>query len=399
MKKAVLICLLTALAVMAPPTWCRPAWPDFRIALVTGPKSHSVDEALGRERLIKEYGPAAQGGEIISESFPDDFVAEAAQSVKRISNLGDDPRLKVVLVNQGLPGTMAGFRALSEKRPDVLLLVAEGHEDPGVITQTAHLAVSTDNISRGYTIPLGAKKLGAKNLVHISFPRHMNYETLLRRRNIMIEACRELGLNFYSENVIDPMEAGDIAEARKFIAESVPVWLKKYGPETAFFTTADALAGPLIGGVLKHGGFFVEADLPSPLMGYPEALGLKFSLEELDDWPAVADKVEQALSRAGGSGRFGSCVYSYGYSSSTGLGEFGRRLVLGQARIDRKSDLLAAYEKFTPGARWKISFYSDAQTGVTNHKSALVYQDTYVFGRGYLNLTEVEIPAKYYAIK
>ena len=49
----------------------------------------------------------------------------------------------------------------------------------------ADLAVNADNIARGYLIPLAAKKIGAKAFVNISFPRHMSYETLGRRRAIM----------------------------------------------------------------------------------------------------------------------------------------------------------------------------------------------------------------------
>ena len=72
-----------------------------------------------------------------------------------------------------------------EKWPDIILLAGTAQEDPAVITAAADLALIADDISRGYTIPLGAQKMGAKTFVHVSFPRHMSYETLGRRRAIM----------------------------------------------------------------------------------------------------------------------------------------------------------------------------------------------------------------------
>jgi hypothetical protein len=45
-----------------------------------------------------------------------------------------------------------------------------------------------------------------------------------------------------------------------------------------------------------------------------------------------------------------------------------------------------------------MAYYTDAGTGVANRQFALVYQDTYVFGLGYLDLTEIQVPDKYYTI-
>ena len=44
------------------------------------------------------------------------------------------------------------------------------------------------------------------------------------------------------------------------------------------------------------------------------------------------------------------------------------------------------------------SYYTDAGTGVSNRKMVLVRQDTYVFGKGYLGVADVEVPEKYFQI-
>jgi hypothetical protein len=61
--------------------------------------------------------------------------------------------------------------------------------------------------------------------------------------------------------------------------------------------------------------------------------------------------------------------------------------------------LVASYNKYTPGAKWQASYYTDAGTGVRNRQLLLMRQDTYIFGKGYMNLSEVEIPEKYFKIK
>ena len=72
---------------------------------------------------------------------------------------------------------------------------------------------------------------------------------------------------------------------------------------------------PLLKQLLEYGGYFIEADLPSPLMGYPGALGLDLT-EEAGDFDKILKKVESAIVEKGGAGRFGTWAYSYGYTVS-----------------------------------------------------------------------------------
>ncbi|MDR1048625.1 MAG: DUF3798 domain-containing protein [Synergistaceae bacterium] len=401
-RKYRVLAVLLAGALAAGAAWAAdsagtPKETDFHIGIMTSTVSQAEDNLRGAERLIEEYGSTADGGMITHLTYPDQFMSEMETTISQIAGLADDPKMKVIVVNEAVPGTTEGFRRVRERRPDILLLAGEAHEDPGVITSVADLAVNTDNISRGYTIPLGAQKLGAKTFVHISFPRHMSYETLGRRRAIMEAACKDLGIQFVFETAPDPTTDVGVAGAQQFILENVPAWLEKYGTDAAFFCTNNAHTEPLLNRIAALGGCFVEADLPSPLMGYPGALGVDFANEK-GDWPAILKKLEQAVIEAGGGERMGTRAYSYGYTQSAALGEFGKRIVEGKAKLDSIQDLLECYNKYTPGAKWNASYYTDAGTGVRNRKFGLVYQDTYIFGKGYLGLTSVEVPDKYYSI-
>ncbi len=389
------LALAIALVVFSAPALAAEA--PFHIGIMTGTVSQSEDDLRGAERMIEEYGNTASGGMITHITYPDNFMSEMETTISQLAGLADDPKMKVIVVNQAIPGTTEGFRRVREKRPDILLFAGEAHEDPGVITSAADLAVNCDNIARGYLIPLCAQKLGVKTFVHISFPRHMSYETLGRRRAIMEAACKDLGIKFVFETAPDPTSDVGVAGAQQFILEKVPAWLEQYGKDTAFFCTNDAHTEPLLKRIAELGGYFIEADLPSPLMGYPGALGIDLSKEK-GDWPAILKKVEEAVARSGGAGRMGTWAYSYGYTQSAGLAEFGRRIVEGRAKLDSLKDLVDCYNKFTPGAKWNAGYYTDAGTGVRNKKFGLVYQDTYIFGKGYMGMTDVEVPEKYFKI-
>ena len=51
----------------------------------------------------------------------------------------------------------------------------------------------------------------------------------------------------------------------------------------------------------------------------------------------------------------------------------------------------------SPGAGWNGSQYVDVD-GIERENFFLVYQDTYVFGKGYLHMTDLEVPEKYFEI-
>jgi len=374
------------------------AEPKFHIGIATLTVSQAEDTLRGAERMLKEYGDVAKGGMIKHITYPDNFMSEMETTISQIAGLADDPQMKAIVVNQAVPGTAEAFRRIKEKRPDMILMAGEPHEDPNVIGKIATIAVNADNIARGYLIIAAAKKLGAKTFVHISFPRHMSYELLSRRRNIMEAACKDLGLKFAFETAPDPTSDVGMAGAQQFILEKVPAWVQKYGTDTAFFCTNDAQTEPLLKQVAKYGAIFIEADLPSPLMGYPGAFGIDLKNEQ-GNWPAIMKKVESVIDATKGKGRMGTWSYSYGYTTTAGLGEYAKRMVEGKAKPNDIKALLKCYEKFTPGAKWNANNYVDKGTGVKMKNYFLVYQDTYIFGRGYLKMTSVKVPEKYFKIK
>jgi hypothetical protein len=110
-------------------------------------------------------------------------------------------------------------------------------------------------------------------------------------------------------------------------------------------------------------------------------------------------KIEKTLVAKGDSGRLGTWAWSTGYTMVAGLGELGKRVVEGTAKLSSTKDIYAALGKYTPGARWNGAYYTDMSTGVRSKNELLVYMDTYIFGKGFIGTTAQKVPDKYFTIK
>ena len=329
---------------------------DFHVGIITGSVSQSEDDRRGAEAFQAMYGE----DRVKLAIYPDNFTEELETTIQTIVNMSDDPQMKAIIVNQAVPGTTEAFRQIKERRPDILCIAGESHEDLPEIGSAADLVCNNDFVARGYLIIRTAHELGCDTFVHISFPRHMSYETMSRRVAIMKAACEEFGM----------------------------------------FCTNDAHTEPLLKQLLEYGGFFIEADLPSPTMGYPGALGIDLTAEA-GDYAKILAKVEEAVCEKGGAGKFGTWAYSYGYTVSAGLAQHAVNVINGESDLLDMDDIAKAYEVFSPGAAWNGSSYTNAETGVKSDNTFLVYQDTYIMGNPghYMGSTEIEVPEEYFTIK
>jgi len=367
----------------------------FHIGIMTGTVSQAEDSLRGAEQLIEEYGQVSDGGMFSHLAYPDNFMAEIETTISQIVSWVDDPLMKAIVVGESVPGTVEAFRRVRELRPDILLFAGHPHEDPVMVSEVADFSMYVDMLSRGYLSTLEAKILGADTYVFITFPRHLSYELISRTRDITKVACEDLGLKFITVGAPDPTSDVGVAGAQQFILEKVPAWIEKYGKNTAFFTTNTSLNEPLIRRVAEFGAIYIEPGVASPIVGFPGALGVKFEEADKGDWPKILKKVEDAVIEAGGAERIATWAYSYSYCTTAGLGEHAKRVIEGKSELLDKSDIMDALGKYSPGAEWNCSSYVDAND-VKRKNFLLVYQDTYVFGKGYLKLTSEIVPEKYY---
>ena len=367
----------------------------YKIGIVTGSVSQSEDDRRGAEAFQKEYGEDM----VQLAIYPDNFTEETETTIQSIVNLSADPLMKAIIVNQAVPGTTEAFRKIKETRPDIICIAGEAHEDLPEIGSAADLVTNNDFVSRGYLIIRTAHELGCDTFVHISFPRHMSYETMSRRVAIMKAACEEFGMKFVLETAPDPTSDVGVSGAQAYILEQVPAWVEKYGQKAAYFCTNDAHTEPLLKRLLECGGYFIEADLPSPLMGYPGALGLDLT-EEAGDFEKILTKVESAIVEKGGADHFGTWAYSYGYTLSAGLALHAKNVLDGKSELKDMDDVAAALQVYSPKAAWNGASYTNATTGAKSENVFLIYQDTYIMGDPghFMGNADVEIPEKYFTV-
>lgn len=367
----------------------------YKIGIVTGSVSQSEDDRRGAEAFQKEYGVDM----VQLAIYPDNFTEETETTIQSIVNLSADPLMKAIIVNQSVPGTTEAFRKIKETRPDIICIAGEAHEDLPEIGSAADLVTNNDFVSRGYLIIRTAHELGCDTFVHISFPRHMSYETMSRRVAIMKAACEEFGMKFVLETAPDPTSDVGVSGAQAYILEQVPAWVEKYGQKAAYFCTNDAHTEPLLKRLLECGGYFIEADLPSPLMGYPGALGIDLT-EEAGDFEKILTKVESAIVEKGGADHFGTWAYSYGYTLSAGLALHAKNVLDGKSELKDMDDVAAALQVYSPKAAWNGASYTNATTGAKSENVFLIYQDTYIMGDPghFMGNADVEIPEKYFTV-
>ena len=108
---------------------------DYHIGIVTGSVSQSEDDRRGAEAFQAKYGE----DKVTLAIYPDNFTEELETTIQTIVNMSDDPLMKAVIVNQSIPGTTEAFRQIKERRPDILCIAGEAHEDLPEIGSAADL--------------------------------------------------------------------------------------------------------------------------------------------------------------------------------------------------------------------------------------------------------------------
>ncbi len=273
---------------------------NFKIGVMTGTVSQGEDEFRAGQMIVAKYG----ADHVKHVTYPDNFMQEQETVIAQLVGLAADPEVKVIVVGQAIPGSIAALRKIREKRPDIKIAFVEPHEDPAMVNSAVDLAVQPDQLARGRTIIEVAKKMGVTDFVHYSFPRHMSQELLARRRDIMKQAAAENGIKFHFVTAPDPMGEGGLNATQQFVMEDVPRELKQYGQKTAFFSTNCGMMDPMIKSVLTHGGYIPEQCCPSPTHGYPTALGIPIPPDKAGDMEYISAQNRKVIAEHGMTGHF-----------------------------------------------------------------------------------------------
>ena len=318
---------------------------------------------------------AKYGDKIVTATYPDNFMKEQETTISQVMTLAADPDVKAIVVLQAVPGVSAAIDKVREKRPDMLFIAGVPGEDPSMIAGKADIVLQTDDLGMGVSIAEQAKKMGATTLVHYSFPRHMSYEMLAKRRDLLKKTSEEIGLVFVDATAPDPTGDAGVPGAQQFILEDVPRKVAEYGKDTAFFSTNCSMQEPLIKSTLAEGAMIPQQCCPSPYHGYPGALGIEIPEDKKGDVNYVVDEIKSVIAEKGGTGRFATWPVPVNMLFVEAGVEYA--LAFAKGDVDRNdSEALTKIMKDLVGGDVKISNYKEADK---------VYDNYYLLLSDYLN--------------
>ena len=251
--------------------------PVYKIAILTGTTSQGEEDYRAAEKLLAQYP-----GVVVTDTYPDNFSSEVETTMGKLLQFAEDPAVKAIIMCQAVQGATAAFTKIRETRPDILLLAGVPAEDPSDIAGAADVVMGVDEINGGYQIVETAKEWGADVLIHYSFARHMGYETIVARYNIMKEEAELAGIELVMRDAPDPTGDAGMTGAQTFILSDVPKVMEEYaGKKVAFFTTNCGMQEALQAAVLKDANAYYPLPCcPSPFHGFPSSLGLCVSADD-----------------------------------------------------------------------------------------------------------------------
>jgi len=338
--------MLPAVAEVAP----------YKIAILTGTTSQGEEEYRAAEKLLAEYPDI-----VVTDTYPDNFSSEVETTIGKLLQFAEDPEVKAIIMVQAVQGATAAFTKIRETRPDILLLAGVAAEDPADIAGAADLVMGVDEINGGYQIVETAKEWGADVLIHYSFARHMGYETIVARYNIMKEEAELAGIELVPRDAPDPTGDAGMTGAQTFILSDVPKVMEEFaGKKVAFFTTNCGMQEALQAAVLKEANAYYPLPCcPSPFHGFPASLGLGVSAEDYGNIDSYLQKMAAKLDEFGAVDRVSTWAVPVNMSMILGGFEYAKDYIENGGEKTDKAKLVTALSN-AAGAEAAVSTYVDA---------------------------------------
>jgi len=271
----------------------------YKIGIMTGTVAQNEEEFRKAESIQKLYG----ADRILVATYPERFMQEQETTISNMMAMASDPALKAIVFVQAVPGAAAAIDRVRQVRPDILFVLGVPGEDPDMIASKGDVILQTDDLARGAQIAQQAKKMGATTLVHYSFPRHMSYEMLSKRRTLMKEAAEKIGLRFVEQDAPDPTGDAGVPGTQQFIMEDVPRKVAQFGTNVAFFGTNCSMQEPMIRQTVAAKAIYPVQCCPSPFHALPNALGIAVPSEKKADVAWILQEEKSKITASGMKGR------------------------------------------------------------------------------------------------
>ncbi|NLX90707.1 MAG: DUF3798 domain-containing protein [Firmicutes bacterium] len=272
----------------------------YKIGVVTPTLSTSEDEFRAADMMAKKYP------DIVKHiTLPENFSTEIETGLSQIISLADDPQMKAIIVISGQAGLLPALQKVEEIRSDIITITAPIWDDPVLMSKYVDVNLDTDWVKRGETIAKKAHEMGAKILIHYSFPTHLAKEVIAQRKDMMQKTCEELGMEWVEVVTPDPQTGSGTGPMLQFLREDIPRQIEKYGPDTNIFGTNCPMYDVIIDEALKLKFMVAEQCCPTPTQAYPTVMGLEISEEDAWDFDKINDMIREKAAAAGMTGRLG----------------------------------------------------------------------------------------------
>jgi hypothetical protein len=271
---------------------------SFKIGIVTPTLSTSEDEYRGAENMVAKYP-----GIVKHITLPENFSTEIETGLSQITSLADDPDMKAIIVVSGQSGLLPAFQKIEEKRPDIITMTAPIWDDPELMSKYIDVCIDTDWVRRGETIAKKANDMGAKTIIHYSFPTHMAKEVIVARKDMMKATAESLGMTFVEVSTPDPQTGNGPAAMQQFLREDIPRQIEKYGVDTNIFGTNCPMYDVILDEALKSKFIVAEQCCPTPTQAYPTVMNLAIDEEDAGDFDKINQMISEKAAEADMTGR------------------------------------------------------------------------------------------------
>lgn len=271
---------------------------DYKIGVVTPTLSVSEDEFRAAENMVKKYPNIVK-----HITLPENFSTEIETGLSQIESLADDPKMKAITISSGQSGLLPAFQKIKEKRPDIITITAPIWDDPDMMSQYIDVCLDTDWVRRGESIARKAHDMGAKTLIHYSFPTHMAKEVIVNRHDKMKETAEALGMTFVDVTTPDPQTGNGPSAMQQFLREDIPRQIEKYGKDTNIFGTNCPMYDVILDEALKLKYLMAEQCCPTPTQAFPTVMNLEIAAEDAGNYAKINEMISAKAKEADMTGR------------------------------------------------------------------------------------------------
>lgn len=274
--------------------------PGYKIGVVTPTLSTSEDEFRAADMMAKKYP------DIVKHiTLPENFSTEIETGLSQITSLADDPQMKAIIVISGQAGLLPALQKVEEIRPDIITITAPIWDDPVLMSKYVDINLDTDWVKRGEAIARKAESMGAKTIIHYSFPTHLAKEVIAQRKDMMQKTSEQLGLEWVEVVTPDPQTGSGAGPMLQFLREDIPRQVSKYGTETNIFGTNCPMYDVIIDEALRLKFMVAEQCCPTPTQAYPTVMGLEISEEDAWDFEKINEMIRTHAAEAQMTNRLG----------------------------------------------------------------------------------------------